>query len=168
MPEFREDGKFDGLSAEEKAAMILPHLSEDTPVTIHQIKAATGLSVDQIHGGIQFLRRESGCVVYDSSKRTYRLAVKAEEVSQYAVARMGHWQTQMLVIQREMALAEKLHLLGHEAPRVQQVAKILGNLIDVLKLDDIIAKDIERKEREIAKREAKLVKTGRSRRRVPA
>lgn len=156
MPEFDENGLFAGLSGDEKATMILDHLTIDQTITLQQLMEATGLTRSQIHAGIRVLREARGCVVtvHQGPISAYKLAEDAPEVRAYALRRMKHWQTQIEVIRKEMKLAERL--LGAQAVTVQKAAEVLTSLLKTLELDETWRKEMEQRERDLTHREAKV------------
>jgi DNA-binding transcriptional regulator GbsR (MarR family) len=136
---------FTGLSPDEKAAAVLDHLAVDEEITIHELAARTGMTINQVHMGIRHLREATHCVITNrhGSASTYKLAENAPEVRDYAFTRMRHWQTQIGIIRAEMEVAQRL-LPGAEAITVQKCAEIITSLLRILELDEAQEKELNR------------------------
>lgn len=149
---------FEGLSKDEKATAVLAALSVDGEVTIHELTARSGLTKAQAHQGIRHLREARNCVVTNrrGPDSTYKLAEDAPEVRDYAVKRMAHWQTQIQIMQNEMELAQAL-LPGAESIKVRKAAAVLTSLLEVMALDEVERKEMDKRERAVTKRENKLL-----------
>jgi hypothetical protein len=169
MPEHNGRELFVGLSADEKAISVLEHLSVDEEITVYELADRSGLTINQVHTG---MREARNCVVTNrrGPDSTYKLAQDAHEVREYAVRRMRHWQSQITVIHKEMMLTRKLMLPGARAAKVEKAADVIALLLHILELDEMADREQDKRERQLAAREAKLDKRsrGRARAKVPA
>lgn len=150
---------FEGMTKDEKAAAVLGCLSIDTPISIHELTAKSGLTVAQAHQGIRYLRDARNCVVTISRgpSSSYKLAEDAPEVRDYAVQRMSRWQGQIKVMRHEMDVAQQL-LPGGDSIKVQKAAEVLTSLLRLMELDEAGRKEDIKREKDIARREAKFSK----------
>lgn len=158
---------FVGLSKDEKAAAVLLHLSTEKEIGLNELMELTGMTRSQIHDGIRHLREaKPDCVIthHRGPDSTYLLATEVPDVRDYAFRRMKHWNAQVKVMQREMTTAIQL-LPGAEARRVELAAATLAQMLNIIALTEEDVKLVEKRERELDRREAKLsARTSKSKR----
>jgi hypothetical protein len=170
MPQFDDKGLFAGLSKDDKAAAVLECLSVDRETTLQELMSATGLTGAQVHAGIRHLREaKPNCVVTyrRGVASAYKIAEDAPEVRDYAVRRMRHWRSEVDVMRKEMDTAKNL-LPGGEAAKVGLATEILQSLLKILEYSDVDRRENDKRERDIARREAKLKSRPPRKQKVPA
>jgi DNA-binding Lrp family transcriptional regulator len=170
MPELA-NGRFVGLTADEKARRVLQHLSYDTNVSLADLQERTGLTASQVHVGIRHLREVKGeqCVITyrRGALSTYKLAANAPEVSDYAVKRMLDWQTQVKIMKSEMVTCMDIGLPEHDKGVYKQAVAAVEGLQNIFEAANqaraeiatetaAALKEIEKKERELAREREKL------------
>lgn len=152
------NGRFIGLSNEEKAAAIFGCLSVDREVSLSELLSKTGLTPSQIHEGMRYLREvKPQCVVtYRRGPGScYKLAEDAPEVRDYALRRMRLWRSQVTVMHAEMRAAMQL-LPGGDALKVKKMAEVLTALLGMFELDEKQHQELRKREQVIERREKQL------------